>query len=124
MVLAGMEFIFFIEKGWCGAVLWIFEENSGDNTPMFLVVAEKYLHRARDFSASWAPLPVSRLGVREKLLGNTARTGNPDWWKGYLTPYVVMLSSKNGGKKWGTYGMMAFVFPRKSYTWWSLLSWN
>lgn len=33
-------------------VLWIFYENSGDNAPMFFIVAEQCLHTAKDFSAS------------------------------------------------------------------------
>lgn len=114
MVLAGMKLIFFIEKGWCDAVLWIFEENSGYNSPMFLVVAEKYLHRAKDFSASWAALPGSRLGVHEMLWENTARTGNPAWWKGYLTPSGVMLSSKNWGKEVGDIWNDGICLPKEA----------
>ena len=43
----------FLSRGSCDALFWIFfDENSGDNKPMVLVVAEQCLHRAKDFPGS------------------------------------------------------------------------
>lgn len=43
-------------------VLWIFYESSGDNAPMFFVVAEQCLHTAKDFSASRTVLTQQEAG--------------------------------------------------------------
>ena len=56
--------------------------------------------------------PASRLRVHKKLGGDTARTAEPNWPKGYSTPYDVMLSIYSWQKK--KEGVMAFVFPSNS----------
>lgn len=43
---------------------------------MFSVVAEQGLHRVKNFSASCAALPARRLGMHQKLGGDTARTAD------------------------------------------------
>ena len=57
-----------------------------------LVTAEQCLHRVKAFSASHTTPPASRLGVHEKLGGDTAGTADPNCPKGYSIPYDVMLS--------------------------------
>ena len=42
---------------------------------------------------------MSRLGVRKKFGGGTARTDNSNWPKGYSIPYDVMLSNKSLGEE-------------------------
>lgn len=57
-----------------GAVLWIWEESSVDNTSVFGL----FLHSAfteRRFSSSHSALLVRRLEVHQKLGGDTASTG-------------------------------------------------
>ena len=98
------------------AVLWIFDENSGDNTPMFLVVAEQCLHRAKDFSASCAALPARRLEAHQELGRDTVgiQTDQRD-----VPCHMASCSAiKNGVKKEeeGMFRVMAFVFPRNCNT--------
>lgn len=77
MVLAGIEFIFFVEA--CVMLCFGFlVKNSHENKPMVLVVVEKSLHRAMDFSPPHAALPVGKLRVHQKLGEDTVRTPDPD----------------------------------------------
>ncbi|KAK4827635.1 hypothetical protein QYF61_019845 [Mycteria americana] len=41
--------------------------------------------------------PELKMEVQEKLGGDTARTADPNWPKGYSIPYGVMLSIETGG---------------------------
>lgn len=41
-------------------MIWVFDKNSGDNTPAVLVLRERYLHKIKDFSITHAALPVRR----------------------------------------------------------------
>lgn len=52
----GWDRVNFPHRGSQNAVL-DFWWKSCDNTPMVLIVAEQYLHRVKDFSASWSALP-------------------------------------------------------------------
>lgn len=44
----GRDRVNFLPKGLSDAVFWTFDENIGDNTLMYLIVAELCLHRAQD----------------------------------------------------------------------------
>lgn len=68
-------------------MFWTFDENIGDKTPMFLLVIEQCLHRAKDFPASLAALPERRLGIHKNLGGDTARTADPGWPKRFHTTW-------------------------------------
>ena len=48
----------------------------------------------------------TRLGVHKKLGGDTARTADPNWPKGYSMPYGVMLSNINLGEEEGRGGCL------------------
>ena len=58
MVLAGI--VNFLHRGSYDAVFFLLFKpgNSGDNVLLFLVVAEQFLHRVKDFSVPCAALPV------------------------------------------------------------------
>ncbi|KAK4828920.1 hypothetical protein QYF61_001541 [Mycteria americana] len=56
-----------------------------------------------------------RLEVHKKLGGDTARTADPKWPKGYSIPYDVMLNKKTGGSWLGEQGHC-------SGTGWALIS--
>lgn len=43
MVLVGIELVNFLHRGSCNAVLWIFDQNSGDNAIVFCL-PKKPLH--------------------------------------------------------------------------------
>ena len=58
---------------------------------MFSGVAKQCLDQVKDFSASPAQ-PARRLEGHKKLGGDTARTADTNWPKGYSIPYDVMLS--------------------------------
>lgn len=73
----GLARIFFLLNIWYDAMFWIYDENGGDNTPMFSAVAEQHSHRTKDFSASGADLSARTLGVHKVLGGNTGRTSGP-----------------------------------------------
>jgi len=45
------------------------------------------------FSASHTTLPASRLGVHQKLGGDTAGTADPNCPKRFLIPYDALLSN-------------------------------
>lgn len=66
---------------------------------MFLVVAENYLHRAKDFFASCAALPEGKLAVCGNLGGDTARTGDPGWPRRYSIPCDIPYSAIKAGVK-------------------------
>lgn len=42
------ERVNFLCRGLYNAVFWIFDDNSGDDIPMILLVAEQCLHRDKD----------------------------------------------------------------------------
>ena len=72
---------------------------------MFSVVAEHCLYRSKDFYTFHAALTVRRLRVHQKLWGDTTRTGDPDWTKGYPIPYNIMISNKHWGNEGGREGL-------------------
>lgn len=92
-------------------MFWIFDANSGDDTLMFIVVAEQCLYRAKEFSASHIALSVRSQGVHKHLGGDRSRIADPSWPKACSTPYAITLSSESCGKD----GMVAPVFPRNHY---------
>jgi len=57
--------------------------------------------------------PVGGLGVHKKLGGDTSGTADPNWPKGYPTPYDVILSNNQLGKEEGR---------RDHSEWWHLSS--
>jgi len=59
---------YFLHRGSYYCVFWIFDENSSDNTPNFLVVAKSCLHRFKELSASHVALPAS---VQEAVKGHS-----------------------------------------------------
>jgi len=64
-----------------------------------MAVAEQCLHSVKAFlfSPLWFLL-VRSLGMCRKLGGDTARTADPNWPKGYSITHSIMLSNKTGGK--------------------------
>ena len=99
-------------------MFWIFDENSGDDTQKFLVVAKQCLHKAKDFSTSCAALLERRLRVHTELGGDTARAADSEWLKGCPIPCGFVLNNKSWAKEEGRevmFGVMAFVFPRNHY---------
>lgn len=74
-------------------MFWIFGENNGDSMLMFSIVVDRCLHRAKDFSAFCAALPLMRLKVHKDLGGDGTRTVDPDRPKGCRIPYGIMLSN-------------------------------
>jgi len=55
--------------------------------------------------------------------GDTAGTADPNWPKGYPTPYDFMLSVESWGRNkkggGGTFGVMPFAFPSNCPVRWS-----
>ena len=72
-------------------MFWVQYEKNVDNTLMLSVVAKQCLDQVKDFSASRAQ-PARRLEGHKKLGGDTARTADPNWPKGYSIPWDVLLS--------------------------------
>ena len=85
----------------------------------FGFVTEKVLIIYRCFGYLWTVLTQcqdllfftyyttgSRLGMHKKLGRNTAGTADPDWPKGYSTPYDITLCNKNWGKEGGRWGCL------------------
>lgn len=61
LVLAGRELIFFT-----GAVLWIYAENSADNTGMFSLLLSSACTEPRPFSAPHPTPPTKRMRVHSQ----------------------------------------------------------
>lgn len=78
------------------------------------------------FYFSLAALPVSRLGVHNKLGGNRARRADPNGSKKYSLPYDTVLSNKGYGEKKerGNIWSDGIVFSKSCYTLWALRSWT
>jgi len=57
-------------------------------------IVDQCLPRLKAFWFSSAP-SINRLEMREKLAGDTARTADPNFPKGYSISYGIMLSNKN-----------------------------
>ena len=72
-------------------MFWVQYEKNVDNTLMVSVVAQQCLDQVKDFSASPAQ-PARRLEGHKELGGDTARTVDPKWPKGYSIPGDVMPS--------------------------------
>lgn len=70
----GWDRVSFLCGGSHNVLFWIFDENNTANMPMFLVDAEQCLHGAEDSSASCAALLAGRLGVHQRLGGDTDST--------------------------------------------------
>jgi len=66
-------------------VFWIWDENNVDNILMFVVVTRQ----SRTFQLLYTSLAYKVCG---KLGGDTARTADPDWPKGYSMPYNIVCS--------------------------------
>lgn len=66
-----------------------------------LVVAEQCLHQLMDFPAPHTALPASRLGVHKELGRDTTMTADPNWPRGYPTPYGITLNNKKRGSQPG-----------------------
>ena len=75
-------------------------------------IVDQCLPRLKAFWFSSAP-SINRLEMREKLAGDTARTADPNFPKGYSISYGIMLSNKNW---YGSRGCL----PRQHLLWHSL----
>ena len=112
----GWDRVDFFHRDLCDAVYGIFD-NHGDSMPIYLVVAEQYLYRAKDVSASHAALPEMRLGMHKggdwegTQPGQLIQTGQRN------IPYrmVSCLVIKDGMKKEGKRVVWSdgFCLPKK-----------
>lgn len=76
MVFTGIDLI--SHRGLYDDVVWIFNENNSDNTPISSVIAEQCLDSQGFLCFSyWSA--VRKLGVQEKLGGDKARSADPNW---------------------------------------------
>lgn len=89
MSLAGIEFILFRVAVCCYG-------NSVDNV-VFLV--DWCLHRDKDLFASHIALPLIRLGVSKKFVGNTDGRADPNKPKRYHIYHTVSCSSVKGRER-------------------------
>lgn len=77
LVLAGVEFIFFIVVH-IRLYFCISDENGANSIEMFFIIAKQHLHSFMAFSTSYATPPVKSLGMHKKLRGDRAETADPD----------------------------------------------
>lgn len=96
-VMVLTEKVNFLCSGSPYIAFWIFDENSGDSTPMFLVTALQCLHGAKDFSAFNTAPPARRLRVHRELGGDRTRADQTD--QRYPISFDIMLSNKYGVEK-------------------------
>jgi len=77
--LLGRDKVSFLHSSLYGAMFWICDENSLDDTLMFYVGYLFYirLHSTKAFSAPHPAPPVGRLGMHRELGGCTAGTADP-----------------------------------------------
>lgn len=78
MSFFGRDGVNFLHSSSYGAVFWICDENSVDNTLFQLFLSSAYMVFTKVFSVSLTVLPVRRLGVHEKLGGGHRQTANPN----------------------------------------------
>lgn len=73
-------------------------------------MADQYLHRIKAFSAS-------------HITSHNNQDNCPSWPKGYIPDHMAICSiyeaEERGRKEGRTFRVMAFVFPRDHYVWWS-----
>jgi len=119
MVLSEIELILFTGAH---AMFLIFDENRGDSILIFLLfyfyffsVREKDLHRANEFSSSYAALSASRLSGAQKLERVRTRTGDQIGKRGipYHTESCSAMKAglrRNGGeRRWGICSLQCFL---------------
>jgi len=82
LVLAGLELIYFI----VASMFWICAEHSADNTGMFSLLLSSVYTQSRPFLLLTPPHQQGG-----KPGGDTARTPEPSWPKGYSIPYNIVL---------------------------------
>ena len=80
-----------LSSSWYSAMFWVQYEKNVEKTLMISVVAKQCLDQVKDFSASDAQ-PVRRLEGHKQFGGDTARTADPNWPKGYSILCDVMPS--------------------------------
>lgn len=80
---------------------------------VLIIITEWCLHIIKAFSAYHLSPPVSGLGMHKKLWRDRAGRAGRSWPQGYPIAFGIMLSIYLGeeGKKGGTFGVVAFVFP-------------
>jgi len=114
----GWDRVKFLYGGLYGAVLWICAENNVDDRRMFLLLLSSAYTASRPFLLLKLALPASRLGVHKQLGGDTAGTADPNWPKGYPTPYNIVFSNKTGGVEAGSsYHCMGTHCALVSWSW-------
>lgn len=107
----GKDRVNFVHSSSYGAMLWIRDENSVENTRMFYLL--------------WAVLVQLRVSHDNTAEGaqELGRRHSGDSWPqvtmGIFTPKGVVLSSESWEKKeeGGTFVVMAFAFPSYQHTW-------
>lgn len=66
----GWDKAYFLHRDVYDAVFWVFDENNGDNTWMFLVVAKYHFHLVKDFFYLCCPASEGAGGAQEAGRGH------------------------------------------------------
>jgi len=102
-------------------MFWICAENSVDNTGMFSLLLSCAYTASRPFLLLTPPHQQVSSGCTRSWEGTQLGQLTPTDENNI--PYHTMSCSacKAGerGRKWGTFGVMAFLFSSSHYAWWS-----
>ena len=116
----GWDRVNFLHSSWYGAMLWIYAENSVDNSGMFSLLLSSAYAASRPFLpltphvqwGGWDAQEVGRGHSRDSWSQLTQGIFQTIWGH---AQHVKLGKKKEGG----TLGAMAFVFPSPRYACWS-----
>ena len=107
-------------SSWYGTMFWICAENSIDDTERFLLLQSSAYAESR---------PILLLTLPHQWVAWRYTRSWERIQPGQLTPadqrdipcHTISCSAykTEGRRKWGTFGVTAFVFPSNHYKWWS-----